>query len=131
MNYSLDNNEVLVNIREKYGWIEDRLYRESIRILNEEYNIKVGDIVIDRFDNMSVINGVEVFGLHDYLFRPYKKGVGFRIHSHRFNKNGTFKKNYYASSIWSENIESIKVVGNISEYKTPKDRVKLYKSLIK
>ena len=65
----LNNNPILKEIRNKYGEINQRLISESVRILKEEYNIEVGDIVLDRHNNMGVITGVEIFNLHSYLIK--------------------------------------------------------------
>lgn len=126
----LNHNEVLINIRDNYGRIEERLRRESVRILNDEYNIKVGDIVLDRNSNMGVITGVWIYGLHDYIiFDEVRKDVGFHIYTHRINSSdGGYSKTRQRLDIWGD-IDTIKVVGNIVEHNTNKERKKLYDSL--
>lgn len=124
----LNNNPILKEIRNKYGEINQRLISESIRILKEEYNIEVGDIVLDRHNNMGVITGVEIFNLHSYLIKSNYEDVTFYVHSRRFNLNGSYNKNYHSLSLYSY-LENVKTIGNISIQKTDKDRRKLYKSL--
>jgi hypothetical protein len=126
----LNHNEVLINIRDNYGRIEERLRRESVRILNDEYNIKVGDIVLDRNNNMGVITGVWIYGLHDYIiFDEVRKDVGVHIYTHRINSsNGGYSKTRQRLDIWGD-IDTIKVVGNVKDYNTNKERKKLYDSL--
>ena len=124
----LNNNPILKEIRNKYGEINQRLISESVRILKEEYNIEVGDIVLDRHNNMGVITGVEIFNLHSYLIKSNYEDVTFYVHSQRFNLNGSYNKNYHSLSIYSD-LDNVKTIGNISIQKTDKDRRKLYKSL--
>tara|TARA_Y100000589_G_scaffold174768_1_gene165895 strand:- start:392 stop:802 length:411 start_codon:yes stop_codon:yes gene_type:complete len=124
----LNNNPILKEIRNKYGEINQRLISESVRILKEEYNIEVGDIVLDRHNNMGVITGVEIFNLHSYLIKSNYEDVTFYVHSQRFNLNGSYNKNYHSLSLYSY-LDNVKTIGNISIQKTDKDRRKLYKSL--
>jgi len=124
----LNDNPILKEIRNNYGRIEQRLINESIRILKEEYNIEVGDIVLDKYNNMGVITGVEIGGLHNYLFKDNYEDVVFWVNSRRFNLNGSYNKNYHSLSIYSD-LDNVKTIGNISIQKTDKDRRKLYKSL--
>lgn len=124
----LNDNPILKEIKNKYGEIEQRLINESIRILKEEYSIEVGDIVLDKHNNMGVITGVEIFNLTNYLINNNYEDVMFYIHSRRFNLNGSYNKNYHSLSIYSD-LDNVKTIGNISIQKTDKDRRKLYKSL--
>ena len=130
MNHStvLNDNPILKEIRNNYGRIEQRLISESIRILKEEYSIEVGDIVLDKYNNMGVITGVEIGGLQNYLFKDNYEDVVFWVNSRRFNLNGSYNKNYHSLSIYSD-LDNVKTIGNISIQKTDKDRRKLYKSL--
>tara|TARA_B100001769_G_C22103924_1_gene596238 strand:+ start:99 stop:500 length:402 start_codon:yes stop_codon:yes gene_type:complete len=124
----LNDNPILKEIKNKYGEINERLINESIRILKEEYSIEVGDIVLDKHNNMGVITGVEIFNLPKYLINSNYEDVMFYVHSQRFNLNGSYNKNYHSLSIYSD-LENVKTIGNISLHKTDKDRRKLYKSL--
>ena len=124
----LNDNPILKEIRNNYGSIEQRLINESIRILKEEYSIEVGDIVLDKHNNMGVITGVEIFNLPNYLINNNYEDVMFYVHSQRFNLNGSYNKNYHSLSIYSD-LDNVKTIGNISIQKTDKDRRKLYKSL--
>lgn len=124
----LNDNPILKEIKNKYGEIEQRLINESIRILKEEYSIEVGDIVLDKHNNMGVITGVEIFNLTNYLINNNYEDVMFYVHSRRFNLNGSYNKNYHSLSIYSD-LDNVKTIGNISIQKTDKDRRKLYKSL--
>ena len=124
----LNNNPILKEIKNKYGEINQRLISESIRILKEEYSIEVGDIVLDKYNNMGVITGVEIFNLHSYLIKSNYEDVTFHVHSQRFNMNGSYNKNYLSLNIYSD-LNNVKTVGNISTHKSDKDRRKLYKSL--
>ena len=125
----LNDNKILKNIRENYGRINERLVSESIRILNDDYNIKVGDIVVDKYNYIGMVTGAEVDGLENYLIYNSYKQVLFRVHTLKFNLNGSFNKNNHSLHIYSDISDKVKVVGNISEYKTDKDRMKLFKSL--
>ena len=126
----LNNNKVLKNIRDNYGRIEERLRRESVRILNDEYNIKIGDIILDRKGDMGIITGLWIYGLHDYMFFDnVREDVGFHIYTHRINSsNGGYSKTKQRLDIWGD-IDTIKVVGNVADYNTDKERKKLYDSL--
>ncbi len=124
----LNDNPILKEIKNKYGEIEQRLINESIRILKEEYSIEVGDIVLDKDNNMGVITGVEIFNLTNYLINNNYEDVMFYVHSRRFNLNGSYNKNYHSLNIYSD-LGNVKSIGNISIQKTDKDRRKLYKSL--
>lgn len=124
----LNNNPILKEIKNKYGEIEQRLINESIRILKEEYSIEVGDIVLDKDNNMGVITGVEIFNLPNYLINNNYEDVMFNVQSQRLNLNGSYNKNYHSLNIYSD-LYNVKTIGNISVQKTDKDRRKLYKSL--
>ena len=124
----LNDTPILKEIRNKYGRIEQRLISESIRILKEEYSIEVGDIVLDNHNNMGVITGVEILGLHDYLFKDNYEDVLFWVNARRFNLSGSYNKLNSRLYIYSD-LDNIKIIGNISIQKTDKDRRKLYKSL--
>ena len=124
----LNDNPILKEIRNKYGRIEQRLISESIRILKEEYSIEVGDIVLDNHNNMGVITGVEIGGLHNYLFKDNYEDVLFWVNARRFNLSGSYNKLNSRLYIYSD-LDNIKIIGNISIQKTDKDRRKLYKSL--
>ena len=124
----LNDNPILKEIRNNYGIIEQRLISESIRILKEEYSIEVGDIVLDNHNNMGVITGVEIVGLHNYLFKDNYEDVLFWVNARRFNLSGSYNKLNSRLHIYSD-LDNIKIIGNISIQKTDKDRRKLYKSL--
>ena len=124
----LNDNPILKEIKNKYGEIEQRLINESIRILKEEYSIEVGDIVLDKDNNMGVITGVEIFNLPNYLINSNYEDVMFNVQSQRFNLSGSYNKNYHSLNIYSD-LYNVKTIGNISVHKTDKDRRKLYKSI--
>ena len=124
----LNNNPILKEIKNKYGEIEQRLINESIRILKEQYSIEVGDIVLDKDNNMGVITGVEIFNLPNYLINNNYEDVMFNVQSQRLNLNGSYNKNYHSLNIYSD-LDNVKTIGNISIQKTDKDRRKLYKSI--
>ncbi len=128
---NLNHNKVLINIRNNYGIIEERLKRESLRILKDEYNINVGDIILDQFNDMGVITGVSIYGLHDHiLYYGLKEDVIFSIDTHRINhSNGKFSRNRHELNVYGMDYSKLKVVGNIVEHNTNYLRMKLYNSL--
>jgi len=127
----LNNTEVLKNITDKYGRIEERLKRESLHILKDEYNINVGDIIVDQFNNMGVITGVSIYGLNDHiLYYGLREDVIFVLDTHNINhSNGKFSKNRHGLSVYDMDYSKLKVVGNIEEHNTNYSRMKLYNSL--
>jgi len=129
---NLNHNKVLINIRNNYGIIEERLKRESLRILKDEYNINVGDIILDQFNNMGTITGVSIYGLHDHiLYYGLKEDVTFSIDTHKINhSSGKFsKRGNRELSVYGMDYSKLKVVGNIVEHNTNYLRMKLYNSL--